>query len=284
MLFRSVLACIGVLFGATLFHASFGFASAYRRLFVYRDAQGVMAQVLMLALTTLLFAPFLISGVARGASSPVALQAAFGATLFGIGMQLGSGCACGTLYTIGSGSSSMLITLAGFASGSFLGSLTPGPWRDWPRLAPISLVDRWGWAGVAVQLAVLAGVACLLWRSCQAQVSSPHDSWPRSFSMAWIRGPWSTATGAVALSILSLLTLVVAGRPWGVTWGFTLWAAKIAHAFGWDPSSSALWQQGRFASALQADLIRDTTSVMNAGIVLGAAAAAAAAEIGRAHV
>jgi uncharacterized membrane protein YedE/YeeE len=38
-----------------------------------------------------------------------------------------------------------------------------------------------------------------------------------------------------------------------------------------------IWSQGRFAEALSASLFEDITSVMNFGIVLGAAAAAAAA-------
>jgi hypothetical protein len=51
------LAGVGVLLGASLFHASFGFASGYRRLFVEGDGRGVLAQILLLVLLTLLFAP-----------------------------------------------------------------------------------------------------------------------------------------------------------------------------------------------------------------------------------
>ena len=274
---QAALALVGVMFGATLYHASFGFASAYRRLIVHGDTRGVLAQVLMLAATTVLFAPLLMAGIGRGAVSPLALQAVLGATLFGVGMQLGSGCACGTLYTIGSGSGSMVITLVGFSGGSFLASLTPEPWRGWPRLEPMSLLERWGWVGVAVQLLVLAVLARLLWQWRQPSSHTAMPLWPRLATGDWIRGPWSAVTGAIALAVLSLLTLLLAGRPWGVTWGFTLWAAKVAQQLGWDPASSPLWQQGRFASALDAGLLSDTTSVMNFGIVLGAAAAAAAA-------
>ena len=70
---QSALFLIGTLFGLTLYQASFGFASAYRRLVVHGDGQGVLAQVLMLALATVLFAPILISGVGRGALAPVAV-------------------------------------------------------------------------------------------------------------------------------------------------------------------------------------------------------------------
>ena len=57
---------IGVLLGLTLYHASFGFASGYRRMIVARDMRGVQAQQLLLALTTLLFGPVLASGSAFG--------------------------------------------------------------------------------------------------------------------------------------------------------------------------------------------------------------------------
>ncbi|PSN10022.1 YeeE/YedE family protein, partial [filamentous cyanobacterium CCT1] len=52
---QSALFLVGTLFGLTLYHASFGFASAYRRLVVHGDSQAVLAQVLMLALATVLF-------------------------------------------------------------------------------------------------------------------------------------------------------------------------------------------------------------------------------------
>jgi uncharacterized membrane protein YedE/YeeE len=111
---QSALALVGTLFGLTLYQASFGFASSYRHLVVRGDGRGVLAQVLMLGLATVLFAPLIIGGIGRGTVSPLAVQAVVGAFLFGVGMQLGSGCACGTLYTIGGGSSMMLLTLATF--------------------------------------------------------------------------------------------------------------------------------------------------------------------------
>jgi uncharacterized membrane protein YedE/YeeE len=309
----AALAGVGVLLGASLQHAQFGFASGYRKLLVHGDGRGVLAQLALLALVTILFTPLLLSGVARGAVAPVALQAAVGATLFGVGMQLGSGCACGTLYAIGGGSGLMLFTLASFAGGSFLATLTAGLWQGLPRLEPQSLLVHWGWAGALLQLLVLAALALLLLgrqRSASSATAStvataatastvataapgaiaapwaflsPRSSLPsgrpslRQLGRTLLVGPWSPLGGALALALLSGVTLLLAGRPWGVTWGFTLWAAKLAHLVGWDPSTSALWRQETFARALHAGLLEDITSVMNLGIVLGAAAAAAAA-------
>lgn len=92
----------------------------------------------------------------------MALQAAIGATLFGVGMQLGSGCACGTLYAIGGGSGLMLFTLVSFSAGSFLATLTPAPWRALPWLAPVSLLERWGWGGAAASAAGAATAAAVI--------------------------------------------------------------------------------------------------------------------------
>ncbi|MCP9815870.1 YeeE/YedE family protein [Synechococcus sp. GreenBA-s] len=274
---QSALALVGVLFGISLYHASFGFASSYRQLLLRGDGRGVLAQVLMLSLATLLFAPLLISGVGRGAVAPLALQAVIGAFVFGIGMQLGSGCACGTLYTIGGGSAMMLLTLVSFSGGSFAASLSSQPWSVLPRLEPVSLLQLWGWGGAGLQLLVLAAVALALWRWQRPRLAE-EGFWPRATGWRSLAvGPWSLVGGAVSLALLNGLTVVLAGRPWGVTRGFTLWAAKLATLLGWNPDTSPLWSQGPLAASLQANLFADVTSVMNLGIVLGAALAAALA-------
>lgn len=279
---QTLLFLIGSLFGISLYHASFGFASAYRRLFIHQEVNGVLAQILMLAVATLLFAPFLISGSFAGQSldgavAPVAVQGAIGAFVFGIGMQLGSGCACGTLYTIGGGSTMMLLTLITFGIGSFWASLTPQFWAGLPRLQPVSLLGNWGWTGVGLQLAVLGVIAFLLWRwrsstQKESEEFAPALRWPSLTELLY--GPWSLAVGAIALAVLNWLTLLVAGRPWGVTWAFTLWTAKIAQTLGWNSASSNFWSQGMGAEALSKSVFADKTSVMNFGVILGAALAA----------
>ena len=70
---------IGLLLGLALYHGAFGFTSAYRKLFLHFEVSGVQAQLLLVGLTTLLFAPLLASGSAfgqglGGALAPFALQ------------------------------------------------------------------------------------------------------------------------------------------------------------------------------------------------------------------
>ena len=57
---------LGALLGLVLYNAAFGFTAAYRRLIVDRDPTAVRAQVVMLGVATLLFAPTLAGGQGIG--------------------------------------------------------------------------------------------------------------------------------------------------------------------------------------------------------------------------
>ena len=293
---QSVLFLIGGLCGITLYHASFGFASAYRKLLVQREVKSMYAQLVMLALATVLFATVLATGSAwgqpvQGAIAPIGVQGAIGALLFGIGMQLGGACGCGTLYTIGGGSYRMLLTLLTFCMGAFGASLTRHLWADLPKHPPIVLGSQIGWLGaVIVQLLVFGGLALLLrWWSRGKQpleTSTTPDALPaqsRSESSSTsvltviLRGPWSLLAGAIALAILNWCTLILSGQPWRITWGFALWAAQTARQFGWDSTSSPFWGSEASQAVLNRGIFADVSSVMNIGIVLGAGLAAALA-------
>src|SRR5438876_415830 len=78
-----------------------------------------------------------------------------GASLFGVGMQRGGGCAYGTLYTSGGGNTRMLVTLAAFIAGSVVGVLQLPWWEKLPALKPISLIATLGvLPALAVSLAL----------------------------------------------------------------------------------------------------------------------------------
>ncbi len=269
----------GVLLGMTLYHAAFGFAAAYRRLLVYREVSGVLAQLLMLGVATCLFAPILASGAVFdrpvvGAVAPLGLQVAAGAFLFGVGMQLGGGCGSGTLYAAGGGSTRMLFTLAAFVAGSFWASLHMPWWQRAPSSAPVMLGELAGWpAAVGLQVAVLGALAMALRAWGRRR---PHAA-PRPGGSVLRRvlcGPWSLAVAAVMLASLNLLTLMLAGHPWTITWAFTLWGAKAAALLGWDPATASFWGGAFQQAKLNAGILEDVTSVMDIGIVLGALCAA----------
>jgi len=265
---------VALLLGLTLYHATFGFASAYRQLILHGRIEGVRAHLLLLALATVLFAPILASGSVfghgvSGAYAPFSLQVAVGALMFGIGMQLGNGCASGTLYAVGGGSPRMLLTLISFVAGSFWASLHLGWWQELPSLGVVTLGHVLGWPlAVAMQLLLLA---VIWWGLSRWGKTAERDE---KVEYRFLRGPWPLLIGALLLALLNFAVLLIAGHPWSITWGFSLWGAKAAMLLGWQPWSSDFWVGGFQQAALERSLLLDETSLMNLGILLGAFLAA----------
>lgn len=275
----------GAALGLTMQQAAFGFTSAYRRFLLRRETDALYAQLLMLALATLLFAPALAKGIVFGqpvfgALAPTSVSVVVGAFFFGIGMQLGDGCGSGTLYKAGSGIQRSFITLAAFCAGSFWASLQMAFWQRLPSLGTISLARPFGYFPAAMlQLAIIGAIALALrrWKNHQPTRNVATEGW-RRFRV----GPWPMASGGILLALLNFITLVAAGHPWTITWGFTLWGAKAAMLFGWDPSSSTFWNAPFQHAALESSVLQDVTSVMDIGIMLGALVGAAlAGRVGR---
>jgi uncharacterized membrane protein YedE/YeeE len=283
---QAALFLVGVAAGVTLYHAAFGFTTAWRVFVTDRRGAGLRAQMLMLALACSVFVPILAAGqpvlgqVPRGALAPVGVALLAGAFLFGVGMQIGGGCASGTLYTVGGGNTRMLVTLAAFIAGSLLGTAHAPWWDRTPAFPPVSLVAVAGPAGALAASLVVFGLMAALTAALERRRHGrllPGAVDAGSGDGHWLRGPWPLVWGAVGLALVNVATLVLAGRPWGITGAFALWGAKIAAALGVDVASWPYWSAPARAASLAAPVIADVTSVMNAGIVLGALAAAALA-------
>ena len=279
---QGLLYVIGGALGVTLYHASFGFTSAWRSLITDARGEGVRAQMLMLALATVVFIPVLNAGTlfgqpVGGAVAPVGTSVAVGAFLFGIGMQLGGGCASGTLFTVGGGSVRMVVTFAAFIAGSVIATAHAPWWYDLPSWGAIALGRALGtWQALALQLAVLGAIAgaTMLWErgrhgSLVARPAGAFRGWRR-----FVRGPWPLVWAAAALAALNVATLAVAGHPWSITFGFGLWGAKVLAGLGVDVAAWEFWTWPYPARALKVGVFADTTSVMNFGIVIGALMAA----------
>lgn len=277
---------IGVGMGIALMHAAFGFTGGWRSFIRDRDGRGVRAQLLLLALTSILFFPLLgqvfPSLQASAALAPVGTSVIVGAFLFGIGMQLGGGCGSGTLFTMGQGQIDMLITLTFFIVGATLGSAHLHWWLSLPGYESISVIEYFGWWQALLSQLVLLALLYVLVRWLEERRNAKHGvvDWQvpsEDFIQRLIHGQWPLLWGVLALALLNLATLVVAGHPWSVTYAFGLWGVKIWSALGGDPGSWTYWSSGYPAQSLNSSVLADTTSVMDFGIILGALLAAALA-------
>jgi len=279
---QALLFVLGLGLGVVLLHAAFGFSGGWRLLIREGRSRAVRGQLLLLALSSLLFFPVLaglLPGIqAHGAYAPAGLSVLAGAFLFGVGMQLGGGCGSGTLFTVGGGHVRMLITLVFFVVGTVLGAIHLPWWLTLPDLGKVSLIARWGWSpALLAQLLVLA-LLYLGVRGWERQRRGAMEPLFEPLARPWGRtlagGPWPLWWGGVGLSLLGLATLLVAGHPWSITFAFGLWGTKLWAALGGDISNWEYWSRGYPALALQRSVLLDSVSVMDFGVILGAVLAA----------
>jgi uncharacterized membrane protein YedE/YeeE len=279
---QTVLFAIGLGAGLVLYHAAFGFTSAWRVFIADGRGAGLRAQMVMLAVTCAVFFPVLSSGelfgqTVRGNVSPVGVAVIVGAFMFGVGMQLGGGCASGTLFSVGGGNLRMVVTLLAFILGSVIGTANLAWWHSLPAAAPVSLVTSQGpEAALATSFALFAIIFALsrsVERKRHGQVE-PILGGRAQGARRWLHGPWPLLAGAIGLAAVNISTLAVAGRPWGVTSAFALWGAKAFDAVGIPVATWQYWSTPAQSAALRAPVLNDVTTVMNIGIILGALTAA----------
>ncbi len=255
---QAVLLLVGVGMGMALAGARFGFTTGWRQLIEHKDPQGVAGQLLLLALASLAALPLLATfPELHAALGPPSVSLLVGAFVFGLAMQLADGCGSGTLYKAGLGVPLNMAILPLFALGSFLGSVHLQHWLALGQIDPVGLGTALGTpAALALTLALLGLVLLLVrvWVGPQRQ---------------WLARRW--VWGAIVLAVLATLNLLLAGQPWGVVYGFGLWAGKLALAAGWfDAGQNMFWGQAGNAQRLGETVLMDVTSITNLGILGGA--------------
>lgn len=266
---------IGLVAGFALYHAAFGFTAHWRQFLQEGRGHGLRMQFVLIGLTSLVTFPLIgyadtIGITANGAIAPISLGVLAGAFTFGFGMMFAGGCGSGTLFTVGGGSTRMLVTLGAFVAGSVFATLHVPWWRTLPSAPRIGLVEELGAVGA---LGVLIAVMAALWTystSREKRLYGALES-PRG-TQSLLTGSWSVLLGAVAIAGVSVATMLLLGRPWGITSAFTLWGAKTATALGIDVASWPYWQNR--TGWLERSILADATSVMNFGIIGGALLAA----------
>lgn len=287
-----VLLLLGIGLGFALFHSRFGFTSAWRQLVAVGNGSGLRAHTLLLGSTATLFA--LIIGTGSGlfgsvpapSAGPIGVGLLIGSFLFAVGMQLGGACASGTLFAVGSGQSTIVLTLFGFITGSTLAAWQFGLWKDLPALDPFVLADHVGWFGSwAVTIVVLAAIWFVA-RAVQARRNPPPVGTPpsaRGVLARTVRGSWPLAVGALVLAVLGGGVLLVSGGAWGITSAFSLWGSKLVGLLGGSPETWTYWRQPGSAAQLSAPVLTDKTSLTDIGIMVGAGVAAAAGGVWTLH-
>ncbi|WP_191058677.1 YeeE/YedE family protein [Geminicoccus harenae] len=281
---NGALVLVGSLLGVALYHAAFGFTGGWRAFVTERRSASLRAQLLLLALATVLMVPVIAFGEVlgrpvNGFATPIGVPLVAGAFLFGLGMQLGGGCGSGTLFTVGGGSARMVVTLLAFIAGSMLGVAHAPAWSGLPSFGTFSLWQQFGvLPTLALSLLALAGLAYLAARAEQRRTGKLVPlGWSGGATPRLLTGPWPLLWGAVALALLSLVTLLVAGHPWGITGAFALWGAKGLAALGVDVASWDSWSGTGARAQLEGSLFAHPISAMDIGLILGAMIAASLA-------
>ena len=276
---HSLLLIIGFGLGVSLYHAAFGFTGSWRNYIIEKKGNGIRSQLFAIALAILLILPFLdneslFGSKIVGTFGPIGISVVIGSFLFGIGMQLGGGCGSGTLFTIGGGNSRMLITLIFFILGSLLGTLHLPWWLSLPSFGIISLstymstiqtiVVQW------IMLGFIAFITIYYEKRHNKEISKIYSKPDKSIISVFLQGSWPLLWGGIALALLNMANLFVAGHPWSVTFAFGLWGAKIATLLGFNVSLWEFWTWAYPSQALQQSILNDSVSLTNIGLIIGA--------------
>lgn len=248
---------VAMALGAVFLASEFGYTAAIRAWIVRGDGANLAAGLIPIAVAALVIVP--MTQLAPGYSgfvSPIGVPLILGAAIFGVGMQLANGCGSGTLYTAGGGSRRLWAALPFFCLGGVLGTLILPAALELPSFGTVDLGALAGpWGGTLATLAMVAALAAVLLR---------RGRFPARGKVA----------AGLAIGVLAALAFGLSGQPWGITMGLTVWGGKILSLLGFDLSHTTFWSWDGPKQALAASVLQSDSSLMDIGLILGAAAVA----------
>lgn len=252
---------LGTALGGVFLMAHYGFASVWRHALQTGSLMGLSGHFFLAGLCALVFLGGPVFGLsAQPTLAPVSLSLIIGAFIFGIGMQFANGCGSGVLFHFGAGSGRMIFALPAFIIGSVIGSFMVPSALGWGSLGQIAIggalpdMARW-----ALNLGLLFGLSLMLCLIAKKR----GETFPKGLFIA-----------SMVIALLCWAVFLVSGHPWGVTFGYTLWGAKLAQAVGVPISDFAFWQWAGPEQALRHSVLANASSVMNIGMIIGAASLA----------
>lgn len=163
---RGFLFIISGLFGFFLKYGPFGFTSTFRVMLNTGDFNRMRHMLIMFFFSTLFISLLNINNWVKHplffpeknsfslAHEKVGLSLVLGSYMFGIGMQLGSGCATGTLVGLGEGSLKSVLVIIFFIMGATIGALNP-VFNWWSKLPACKTPTTLHWAWILAIIALL---------------------------------------------------------------------------------------------------------------------------------
>lgn len=255
------LVLLGILLGIIFVYFQYGFASGWRRFLVSRDTTSLTQHFMLAGLCAIVFIPIISTNSnIVGSIAPVNLSLFIGAFIFGIGMQLANGCGSGVLFNFGSGSGRMIIALPFFIIGSVLGTIILPPVLNIMNIGQIEIGSNFNLLiRTLVNVTLLFGVAYLFYL------------YGRKNNQLFNR---KIFYGTLIIACLCCFVLFISGSPWGVTYGFTLWGAKLSLALGIPIDTFTFWNWDGPKRSLENSVLSDVSSLMDISLIIGAGLAA----------
>ncbi|WP_165859342.1 YeeE/YedE thiosulfate transporter family protein [Desulfofundulus salinus] len=170
---------VGLILGFVLQRSRLCLASAFRDLWLLRDAAQFRGLWYILLVASIGFFALQYSAFLAGKEVPLKVSpaggyVAIGAFLFGVGMVLASGCASGMLVRLGEGSLSHLVVFICFIIGALGGARTIDWWEAaFPGAVKVFFPKALGWGlALLLQLGLLVFIYLLVhWRKVREVLS-----------------------------------------------------------------------------------------------------------------
>jgi uncharacterized protein len=265
----------GVVFGALLQRSRLCFTAAFRDFYVLRDRRAALGVLAALAVGSIGYAvvyglqlpdPRYLPDTAHIApASPVVFA---GGLSFGIGMVLAGGCISGNLFRLGEGSLVAPVALLACIPGYWLAfSLWNFLYLRSVSTAPVVwLPAKLGYTGaLALQLAVLAGLAALLFRKGTV---APQPAREPLDLKGLVREPWPAWAGGAAIGVLAVFAYLW-NHPLGVTAELGRLSRRSGSALGLMPARLEGLERIPGCSAIGSDKGLSVSGVFILSLVAG---------------